>query len=362
MIEIKKLNKSYGTKAALKNISFTVNEGDILGFLGPNGAGKSTTMNIISGYISSTSGTAIIDGYDILEKPLEAKSKIGYLPEIPPLYPDMTVKSYLGFVFDLKNIDQPKWEHIQNICEEVKITDVYNRLIKNLSKGYKQRVGLAQALLGDPKLLILDEPTVGLDPKQIIEIRNLIKGLSERHTVILSSHVLHEIQAICNRIIIINNGEIVADDTTENLAKNLVTSKAYIVTVEGDETAIVNVLKTISGVKNILNNGEIENGVFEFCVEADNDIRRIIVSSLENSGFSILGLKSTTANLEDIFMKLISDSADKQESSLKKDEEIDKESNYEEAAEEKEYITDNLSDENNELNNETSTKNGGMSK
>ena len=362
MIEIKNLNKIYGTKAALKNISFTVNEGDILGFLGPNGAGKSTTMNIISGYISSSSGTAVIDGCDILEKPLEAKSKIGYLPEIPPLYPDMTVKSYLGFVFDLKNINKPKWEHIQNICEEVKITDVYNRLIKNLSKGYKQRVGLAQALLGDPKLLILDEPTVGLDPQQIIEIRNLIKGLSEKHTVILSSQVLHEVQAICNRIIVINNGEIVADDTTENLAKNLTNSKTYVVTVEGDETTILSVLKSINGVKNILNHGQTETGVFEFCIESDDDIRRLIVSSLENSSLSILGLKSTSANLEDIFIKLISDSSDKQQNSSEKDETTDKELNDEEAAEEKDYIADNPSDDNNELNNETSTENGGMNK
>ena len=194
MIEVRNLTKQYGQKKAVDDLSFTVNDGEILGFLGPNGAGKSTTMNILTGYISSTSGQALINGVDILEDPMKAKKDIGYLPEIPPLYLDMTVKEYLNFVYDLKKCKLPRKAHLSDVCDLVKITDVYDRIIRNLSKGYKQRVGLAQALIGNPPILILDEPTVGLDPKQIIEIRTLIKKLGKKHTVILSSHILSEIQ------------------------------------------------------------------------------------------------------------------------------------------------------------------------
>lgn len=213
MIEVKNLTKNYGDKRAVDNISFTANDGEILGFLGPNGAGKSTTMNILTGYISSTSGSALINGVDILEDPIKAKSNIGYLPELPPLYLDMTVKSYLNFIFDLKKCKLPRKSHLTDICELCKITDVKERIIKHLSKGFKQRVGLAQALIGNPPVLILDEPTVGLDPKQMVEIRTLIKKLGKNHTVILSSHILSEIQAVCDRVVIINKGEIAADDT-----------------------------------------------------------------------------------------------------------------------------------------------------
>lgn len=213
MIEVRNLTKHYGDKIAVNDISFTVEDGEILGFLGPNGAGKSTTMNMLTGYISSTSGTALINGIDILDDPIKAKANIGYLPEIPPLYIDMTVKSYLNFIFDLKKCKLPRKAHLSDICELCKVTDVKDRIIKHLSKGYKQRVGLAQALIGNPPVLVLDEPTVGLDPKQIIEIRNLIKKLGRTHTVILSSHILSEIQAVCDRVIIINKGEIAADDT-----------------------------------------------------------------------------------------------------------------------------------------------------
>ena len=204
MIEVQNLTKRYGEAKAVDNISFRVNEGEILGFLGPNGAGKSTTMNILTGYLSATSGIAKINGYDILEEPIEAKRQIGYLPELPPLYLDMTVKAYLDFVFDLKRISLPRKAHIQEVCERAKISNVYNRLIKNLSKGYRQRVGVAQAMLGNPPVLVLDEPTVGLDPKQIIEMRNLIKELGKKHTVILSSHILTEVQATCERVVVIN--------------------------------------------------------------------------------------------------------------------------------------------------------------
>ena len=213
MIEVKNLTKHYGDKKAVDDISFKVKDGEILGFLGPNGAGKSTTMNMLTGYISSTSGTVNINGVDILDDPIKAKANIGYLPEIPPLYIDMTVKAYLNFVFDLKKCKLPRKTHLRDICDLCKITDVKDRIIKHLSKGYKQRVGLAQALIGNPPVLILDEPTVGLDPKQMVEIRNLIKKLGRNHTVILSSHILSEIQMVCDRVIIINKGKIAADDT-----------------------------------------------------------------------------------------------------------------------------------------------------
>ena len=221
MIEVKNLSKSYGDKKAVDNISFKANDGEILGFLGPNGAGKSTTMNILTGYLSSTSGEAYINGKEILEDPIAAKKEIGYLPEFPPLYLDMTVKEYLYFVYELKGCKLPRNTHLKEICELVKIDNVYNRIIKNLSKGYKQRVGLAQALVGNPNVLILDEPTVGLDPKQIIEIRTLIRKLGKNHTVILSSHILTEVQAVCDRIVVINQGKIVADDTADNLSNTL---------------------------------------------------------------------------------------------------------------------------------------------
>ena len=218
MVEVQNLTKRYGNIKAVDNISFSVEPGVILGFLGPNGAGKSTTMNIITGYISSTSGTVTIDGCDILDNPKQAKAKIGYLPEIPPLYIDMTVRKYLEFMFDLKRVKLPKDKHIAEVMRLVHITGMEGRLIKNLSKGYKQRVGFAQALLGNPPVLILDEPTVGLDPKQIIEIRNLIRSLGKKHTVIFSSHVLSEVSEICDRVIVIAKGKIVADAKTGELS------------------------------------------------------------------------------------------------------------------------------------------------
>ena len=219
MIEVQNLTKRYGTHMAVNHISFQVEEGEILGFLGPNGAGKSTTMNILTGYLSASEGTVKINGYDILEQPNQAKSSIGYLPEQPPLYLDMTVREYLDFIFDLKKCTLNRLQHIAEICKMVKIEEVYGRLIKNLSKGYRQRVGFAQALIGNPPVLILDEPTVGLDPNQIIEIRTLIKNLGKHHTVILSSHILPEIEAVCDRIVVINKGAIVADDTASDLSK-----------------------------------------------------------------------------------------------------------------------------------------------
>lgn len=309
MIEVKDLTKVYGNKHAVDGISFTVNEGEILGFLGPNGAGKSTTMNILTGYISSTSGTAKVAGFDILEDPIEAKKHIGYLPEHPPLYLDMTVQAYLEFCYHLKKARQPMKAHLDDICARVRITDVRNRIIKNLSKGYRQRVGLAQALIGNPEVLILDEPTVGLDPKQIIEIRNLIKTLGKRHTVILSSHILPEVQAVCDRVIVINKGKIVADDTEENLSHNLSNDFRYIARIEGPEDEVTKILTSISGMKEVDSYGQKENGVFEYSLETEpgTDIRRELFNRLADRNYPLLGLKTTELTLEDIFLRLTSD-------------------------------------------------------
>ena len=309
MIEVTNLTKVYGNKRAVDGISFTVNQGEILGFLGPNGAGKSTTMNILTGYISSSSGSAKIDGKDILDDPIAAKKHIGYLPEHPPLYLDMTVQEYLEFVYQLKKARQPMKEHIDDICRRIKITDVQKRIIKNLSKGYQQRVGLAQALIGNPEVLILDEPTVGLDPKQIIEIRNLIKNLGKRHTIILSSHILPEVQAVCDRVIVINKGKLVADDTAENLSRNLSDDFHYIARIEGPEEEVLKLISTIPGMKDAQSLGQKEEGGFEFSLEAEPgaDIRRELFKRLSERSYPLLGLKTTELTLEDIFLQLTQD-------------------------------------------------------
>ncbi|MEG1996006.1 MAG: ATP-binding cassette domain-containing protein [Oscillospiraceae bacterium] len=309
MIEVKNLTKKYGSKIAVDNISFTVNKGEILGFLGPNGAGKSTTMNILTGYLSATGGNAKIGEFDILENPIAAKKCIGYLPEQPPLYPDMTVREYLEFVYDLKNVKEPRNEHIKKVCNIVKISNVFGRLISNLSKGYKQRVGIAQALIGNPEVLVLDEPTVGLDPKQIIEIRTLIKQLSSTHTVILSSHILPEVQAVCDRVIVINNGRIVADDTEGNLSRDLSKDKRFNIRVEGPESEVSKMLSGIAGMKEVQELGKREDGVFDYIVEADEgiDIRREVFSRLAQRNWPLLGMRSSELTLEDIFLKLTTD-------------------------------------------------------
>ena len=249
MIKVKNLSKKYGSNVALDNVSFTVKSGEIAGFLGPNGAGKTTTMNILTGYLSSTSGTVTIDGFDILEQPTEAKKRLGYLPEVPPLYPDMTVNEYLNFIYELKGATQNKDGHFKEICDLTGISSVRGRLIKNLSKGYRQRVGIAQTLVGNPPVLILDEPTVGLDPKQIIEVRSLIKKLGKKHTVILSSHILSEVQAICDRIIVLNNGKLVADSTSRSLSDRLTDGNSLIVRAVGKATEIQSTLNAVKTVK-----------------------------------------------------------------------------------------------------------------
>ena len=310
MVEVKNLVKRYGDKLAVDDVSFTVDSGEILGFLGPNGAGKTTTMNIITGYLSSTSGTVTIDGCEILEDPTGAKSKIGYLPEIPPLYPDMIVRKYLEFMFDLKKVTLPKKEHIEEVCKVARITDVAGRLIKNLSKGYKQRVGLAQALLGNPPVLILDEPTVGLDPKQIIEMRTLIKGLGKKHTVILSSHVLPEVQATCDRVIVINQGKLVADSATSALSDTLSGTHNLLVQIAGNETAVMSALRNISGVLKMERLRSISSDCTEYVIktEKDKDVRRQIFFAMAKAEYPIVLMKNAELSLEDAFLQLTGNS------------------------------------------------------
>ena len=312
MIEVKNLSKRYGDKRAVNNISFKVEKGEILGFLGPNGAGKSTTMNMLTGYISSTSGQILINGTDVLEEPKKAKANIGYLPEIPPLYVDMTVDGYLNFVYDLKKCKLPRKAHLKDVCDLCKISDVRQRLIKNLSKGYKQRVGLAQALISNPPVLILDEPTVGLDPNQIIEIRSLIKKLGKRHTVILSSHILPEIQAVCDRIIMINKGVVAADGTADEIAKSITNEHKMTLRIEGpthtasDKTLIADAIRALDGIKYVRADMEREKGIYDFDVETDGktDVRRAINALCSENGWNILMLQLSDLTLEDIFMKI----------------------------------------------------------
>ncbi len=307
MIEVSNLIKQYGKDIAVNDISFTVNEGEILGFLGPNGAGKSTTMNIITGYIAPTSGTVKICGYDIIDEPQKSKSKIGYLPEIPPLYVNMTVDEYLDFVCDIKKISKgDKKDVLEKIKDIVKISHVSNKIIKNLSKGYKQRVGIAQALIGNPKILILDEPTVGLDPKEIIEIRDFIKTLGKNHTVILSSHILSEISAVCDRVLILNKGVIVAQDTTENFSENLSKNHKMNISVKGDKENIKTALENEQSIVSVIQQGENEKDTYQFIVEASEncDIREVIFDNAIKNNYKILGMNPVEMSLEDIFLKV----------------------------------------------------------
>ncbi len=308
MIEVLDLTKTYGQIKAVRNLNFTVEKGEILGFLGPNGAGKSTTMNMITGYLPSTSGTVKVNGYDVGVDPREVKKRVGYLPEMPPLYTDLTVKEYLDFVSQLKKVERSRRSiQVSDVMELAKISDVRNRLIKNLSKGYKQRVGLAQALIGNPEVLVLDEPTVGLDPTQIIEVRKLIKALGKDHTIILSSHIMQEISAVCGRVIIINKGQIVAVDTPENLAKSVEGSAMYSVKIDGPSNEVKKALKGIEGVINVTENGKSEDA-YEYMVEAnkDVDLRKPIFFEMAKHGYPILEIKSVGMNLEEVFLKITS--------------------------------------------------------
>jgi ABC-2 type transport system ATP-binding protein len=293
----------------LDNISFVLGDREILGFLGPNGAGKSTTMNIIAGYTSSNAGTVTIDGHEILDDPIQCKRRIGYLPEHPPLYPDMTVNAYLSFMFDLKKLRLPKKDHIGEICGTVGIDDVRGRIIKNLSKGYQQRVGLAQAMLGNPELLILDEPTVGLDPKQILEVRDLIRGLGDHCAVIFSSHILQEVQAVARRIIVINNGVLIADDTPERLSGITSGDRSQILCADAPPEELVPLLRGLRGIKSVERLGlpeETNPEAVEYRLEGEEgkDFRRDLFALLAERRWPILSLRKSGASLEDIFLRL----------------------------------------------------------
>ncbi|MEE3427990.1 MAG: ATP-binding cassette domain-containing protein [Ruminococcus sp.] len=308
MVEVKNLTKRYGNVTVVDDISFTVDSGEILGFLGPNGAGKSTTMNMITGYISSSSGTVTVNGAEVLDNPKKVKGNIGYLPEIPPLYVDMTVRKYLEFMFDLKKVKLPKKEHISEVMRLVKISDVSERIIKHLSKGYRQRVGFAQALLGNPPILILDEPTVGLDPQQIIEMRSLIRNLGKKHTVIFSSHVLSEVSAICDRIIVISNGKIVADEKAENLSASISGEQKLRLDIEGSSSTVLDALKVIPGVIKIRKQHDIGNKTARYVVEYKNgvDVRRDVFKAIVGADCVILDMQNGNETLEDSFLKLVS--------------------------------------------------------
>lgn len=309
-LEIINLSKNYGANKAVDNISFNVKHGEIMGFLGPNGAGKSTTMNIICGCISASSGTVNVCGCDVLETPKIVKSKIGYLPENPPLYFDMKVGEYLSFVYDLKKVKNNKKEHIEKIMELVKIGDMKNRMIKNLSKGYKQRVGLAQALIGDPEVLILDEPTVGLDPKQIIEIRNVIKEIGKERTIILSTHILQEVSAVCDRVTIISHGKIVAQNTLAGLEEETGGKDKYILKINGEPNKALELLSSIDEIVNIETTSIGENEA-EFLIERtpQSNISMKITEVFGNNGIGITEIRSALLTLEEIFIKLTNNEA-----------------------------------------------------
>ena len=309
MITIDNLTKFYGNNRAVNHISFTINDNEILGFLGPNGAGKSTTMNMIAGFLPMSDGTVNICGSDITKDPIKAKENIGYPPEIPPVYPDMKVKEYLSFCAGLKRVPKGKRkDEIDRVMGLLKIKDVEGKLIRNLSKGYKQRVGFAQALLGDPKFLILDEPTVGLDPNQVAEVRALIKSLKKDHSVIFSSHILSEVSAVCDRVIIINKGDIRAMDTIENLEKSFATSLVLHIKVKGDKTKAASIIEMTKGVKELLDIDDEGSSIYSFAVQLEGDsdeIRDSLMSQCINSGISILEMYTDKPNLENVFIELI---------------------------------------------------------
>ena len=310
MIQVENVTKKYGQRVAVDRLNFTVNRGEILGFLGPNGAGKSTTMNIITGYLSATEGSVKLDGHDILEEPQAVKKQIGYMPELPPLYPDMTVRDYLSFVCDIKGVPRSRRrENLDRSMKLVQISDVGGRLIKNLSKGYKQRVGIAQAIVGTPPVLILDEPTIGLDPQQIIETRNLIRDLGKEHTIILSSHILPEVQAVCSRVLIINKGRIVASDTPENLSRGISGDSRLLLRVAGPEREALAAARAVANVVKAECVGSREPDTVDLIVEArrEQDVRREVFSAFARASLPLLMMKSMDLTLEEIFLNLITE-------------------------------------------------------
>ena len=307
MIKIEHLAKQYGRIKAVNDISFEIHDGEIVGFLGPNGAGKSTTMNILSGYLSCSAGKAEINGMDILENPLEAKKQIGFLPEQPPLYMDMTVEEYLNFIYDLKDTTLKRDEHLAEICEVTGIAHMRKRLIRNLSKGYKQRVGIAQALIGNPSVLIFDEPTVGLDPKQIVEVRNLIRSLGKKHTVILSTHILSEVQAVCDRIIIISKGTIVANEKTEEISKAVTNVSKLTAKICGPEKEILSAIRSLAGVSSVscLGKKDLDSSTFVVESQPGIDLRKPLFNLMAANHYPIIGLEAQGLNLEDVFITAV---------------------------------------------------------
>jgi ABC-2 type transport system ATP-binding protein len=306
VISVENLTKRFFTKTAIEGMSFEVEKGEILGFLGPNGAGKTTTMRIITGYMPSTDGTVKVDGFDVADQPLEVRRRIGYLPENPPLYTEMTVKGYLQFVAKLKGVTGAKvQDDVNRAMDKVNITDVQERIIAKLSKGYKQRVGIAQALLNDPPVLILDEPTIGLDPKQIQEVRELIKSLAGNHTVVLSTHILPEVEQTCHRVIIIDRGKIVAVDTPQNLRSQIQGGARVFIEVEGPVAEVLAAVKALPGVADVrIVSQEAAKGSFHIDVEGGKDIRRDLSRAVVQAGWGLLELQSEKMSLEDIFIKL----------------------------------------------------------
>ncbi|MBD5159934.1 MAG: ABC transporter ATP-binding protein [Ruminococcus sp.] len=310
MITIENLTKFYGNNRAVNNISFTINDNEILGFLGPNGAGKSTTMNMIAGYLPMSAGTVTISGTDISKEPVKAKAKIGYLPQDPPVYPDMRVKEYMSFCAGLKRIPHAKKkDEIKRVMELLRITDVKDKLIKNLSGGYKRRVGFAQAILGNPDFIILDEPTVGLDPNQVIEVRNIIKDLRKSHSVIFSSHILSEVSEVCDRVVIINKGSIRAIDTIENLEKSFSATSVLHIKVNGSKTKSASIIEMTKGVREISDITEEDNGMFSFTAQLESsnaeEVRRNLMAELIKNKVDIAEIYSEKPNLENVFIELI---------------------------------------------------------
>ena len=312
MIKIDHLVKNYGATCAVDDVSFEIAEGEIVGLLGPNGAGKSTMMNILTGYLSSSAGRVLVDELNVLDEPLEVKRRIGYLPEQPPLYTDMTVEEYLIFVYNLKGCTLNRTKHLEEICEIVKIKDVYKRVIRNLSKGYRQRVGIAQALIGNPPIIIFDEPTVGLDPKQIIEIRNLIRTLGKDHTVILSTHILQEVQAVCDRIIIINKGKLVADEKTENINRAVDDTFRYRAKICGPQREVLNMLNArpdIARVELVFNDAATTE-IYTLESARGVDMRKGLFHALAQRSWPLVGLEPLGMSLEDVFLSIVDKTSD----------------------------------------------------
>lgn len=306
MIEIKNLCKQYGTLKALDNVSFTVGDNQVLGFLGPNGSGKTTTMNIICGYLAPTSGQVLINGNDTYDDPVGSRALIGYLPEIPPLYPDMTVDEYINFVYDLKKCKLDRVQHLKEIYEVSGLKEFGGRLIRNLSKGFKQRVGIAGVLVGNPPIMIFDEPTAGLDPKEIVEIRSLIRTLGRTHTVILSTHILPEAQAVCDRLVIIKQGRVIADQKTSEISKAISGNRRLVAKICGSKKDVLSYLRSMQGISYVEVAGETDMDSVSYYIESERgvDIRKTLFNSLSSKGWPLIGLESMDASLEDVFLAL----------------------------------------------------------